>query len=179
MKYHYKTPEELQRDLARPPQKKFTFFASKTSLIVFLDLVLILLVAGILYYHGFFARTSVVSRSTETHAGLEMSASISGMDGEKVALTLHVRNPGAQAIAFPPPELQNVRIEVFHRDELIASEALTLTAVSMEPYQSQDLPLAFTQPDGIPHFHAALYLVFSDRILRLELPPVQTKRKHD
>lgn len=166
MKYYYKTPEQLSRELAPAPVRKFRFFGSKTSIIIFLDLTLILLITGILYYNGFFSRSQATSRSTEVHAGLEWSASL----GETGAFYLHVRNPKSAAVSFPPEGLITARAEIKSRKETGSME-LPLGPGEIDPFQTLDLSFPLNMAAGVT-VEVVVYLVFQDRIVRLELPAV-------
>ncbi|MBE7437957.1 MAG: hypothetical protein HS115_05810 [Spirochaetales bacterium] len=170
MKYYYKTPEQLARDLAVAPVQKFRFFASRTSLIIFLDLTLIFIITGILYHHGFFSRSQATSRTTEIHAGLEWSASLR----ESGSFYLHVRNPSAKSVDFPPPGLISARTEIFNKKELLEARELVLSPGKVDSFQTVDLSFELGNfPETA--VETIVYLVFKDRILRLELPPVRLR----
>ena len=190
MKYHFKSPEEIQQYLREERAKSTGRFRNRGFWIILLDIVIIVIVIGILYYSGLLSPQAVGSLQTEHFDHLEFSISLPALraDRETVSIYLNVKNTGQTPREFPPAEgavsLSEIKSEFFAGDFFLHSDSLTGGALpapgTIAPGATRifDLPVRFPldKRKGNFSFLIRLHLVLEGRIVTLPLPGVQVKK---
>ncbi len=102
MKYHYKSPEELNERAERRDQE-VKGKRNRGNLLIFADLFVICLIFAGIYYSGALRPDRYVSTETTRHAGFEFSGSVELAADAKAPLSfyLNVKLIGDRAVVFP------------------------------------------------------------------------------
>lgn len=189
MKYHYKSPEEVQQYLSQERAKSTSPFRNRAFWIILLDIVIIVMVIGILYYSGLLSPQAVASLQTEQFDDLEFSASLPALraDRETVSIYLNVKNTGEQPREFPPAEgavsLKEIKAEFFAGEAFLHSHSLAGAGLpargTIAPGATRifDLPVPFPldKRKGNFSFSVRMHLVLAGRIVSLPLPGIKVK----
>lgn len=191
MKYHFKSPEEIQQYIRESRTKNTGPYRNRTFWIILLDIVIIVIVIGILYYSGLLAPQAVSSPATTAFDDYEFSVSLPVLraDREELTVYLNVKNTAVEPRRFPPTAgealLKEVKIEFLAGDEIflhsfaLAGDELPPPAL-IAPGATRifELPVVFPleRRRGNFSFGTRLYLVLAGRIISLSLPRVQVKK---
>ena len=175
MKYYYKSPQEIREELRREkdPMKKSRH---RGRIILLIDIAVLLLVSGVLYYKGFFNKKEASSLNTAVLENVEISASYtgSGSDAGGVGVILNVTNRTGEPIRFPGGKLKKIQAEflaegtVVHRAEHLPPER------ELRPGETALISLYFAFPRPrrarYPSVFLSLRLLFGERIYILRFP---------
>ena len=177
MGYHYKSPEELdeylkkQSDEAKPRM-------SRGRLILIVDLLILFLIGGILYYLGLFGQRDVAGENTIRYRGLELSASLpapaAGKKNPDLVFYLNVKNENEENVVFPGAALSGEQTNLPEKGTAGRTKQLDSFVVE---FWSQGILLAQietkTAPREIGSGETALY---SLPVLRLRLQELVRKK---
>ena len=151
-KYHYKTPGQINLEIESSHVKKKSSL-KKGHLILILDLAIIMLVAGILYYNNLFIKSETVSKNTFTRQELEFSASVSANSSRNglIKFYLHVKNNGKTRLPFPtdkePYLIETILCGVTTEGVIVTEKILALKSDSINPGETTTYLLELPIPD--------------------------------
>ena len=188
MKYHYKSPEEVQQAVREKHSKQSGPYRSRTFWIILIDIAIIVIVIGILYYSGLLTPQATSSRTTERFDGFEFSVSLIELRSDRpdVSLYLNVKNTGTEARTFPPPDgedpaaLREIKTVFFAGESFLHGHSLERPDLPNSFFNDTATTEIFSLPVVFPlekrrgyySFVTRLHLVLTGTILTLELPGV-------
>ena len=141
MKYYFKSPEEVQ-DLIKEQGTKSAKKRNRGRIILIIDVAILILIAGILYYKGFFIKKDAASLSTVSIQNLEFSASITGISSEdkSVEFYLNVKNNSNKQLTFPSKKdsliIKSMFVEFNSNDFLLHTSPAIIKSSLIGPGQT-------------------------------------------
>ncbi len=169
MKYHYKSPGELQDQLSREREKNSK--RNRTNWILFADLAVIVLIFTGVYYSGILTPKQFYSESGLRRGPFLFSATVQLRDGGEAAIYLNVKNDSAKDAAFPPADWSEARIEMrIPPNETMTAAIPTEAVPAIRPGETRIFRTVLPPlPGEFRREHGRVILEFSEENLILEL----------
>lgn len=167
MKYHYKSPEELQEKIER--EKTSNSRGNRANWILFADLAVIVLIFGGVYYSGILTPKQFYSESGVRRGPFLFSATVQLRDSE-AAVYLNVKNDSGADAVFPPPDMTEARMEMtVPPDERITATISTEGGHTLRPGETRIYRTVLPLRGEFRREHGHVILEFGDEKLNLDL----------